>query len=112
VSRTLSDIPGLFAFPLHFGHGFTWLSPDDLVFLLAHGPDAFLQSFYVERWKISPLHYRTWVAHCQDPHCHALNNRGEPCRHSIEVIWDPQAFDPGLDTLCEWHQREWAERYQ
>jgi hypothetical protein len=52
---------------------------------------------------ISPERLQQWHDHMDNPHCHALNSKGEPCKAWVEPVWDPREFDPERDVYCRYH---------
>jgi hypothetical protein len=59
--------------------------------------------FAAEKHGISLRVWKSWIEHYNNPTCHALTKKGNPCRNSIIRV-DLKNYVPGVSEYCAIHQ--------
>lgn len=62
------------------------------------------QDYAAKKCGLTPIQYRTWLDHYQNPSCCALNSDGSVCSAPIDRIHNPNDFHPGENDRCATHR--------
>jgi len=63
------------------------------------------ETFVAEKCKVSPEHYRRWLAHYNSPLCQGSGGHGGPCAKPLSKVLKPADFVAGMSDRCEIHQQ-------
>jgi cell division protein FtsB len=63
------------------------------------------ETFVAEKCKVSPEHYRRWLAHYNSPQCQGSGGHGGPCGKPLTKVLKPADFVAGMSDRCEIHQQ-------
>ncbi|MDN3639522.1 hypothetical protein QWY82_12015 [Simiduia curdlanivorans] len=62
------------------------------------------QDYAAQKCGLTPVQYRTWLVHYQNPSCCALNSDGSVCSAPIDRVHNPNDFHPGENDRCATHR--------